>query len=103
MGNTSYQQAITSAATPDTRLGIAQKDKYSAAIELYENLTRFTGNISADTSGDGEFDLEIYQSLQLSRACMLRWIAINSPTKSKTEYIRKLIVQSAVRDDDKND
>ena len=103
MGNTLYQKAVPTAATSDAAPEIAQKDKYAAALELYENLTRFGDNIVADASCDGEFDLEIYQSLQLSRACMLRWIAINSSTEFKAEYISKQIVQTAIRDDNELD
>ena len=53
-----------------------------AAQDLFEQLTAFADSIAAEASGDGEFDVEFSHSIYQSRACLLRWIAMNAPNQT---------------------
>ena len=51
--------------------------KRLAAEALFEQLTDFAQSIAGDASGDGDFDLELNKSIHMSRACLLRWLALH--------------------------
>jgi hypothetical protein len=61
----------------DLEAMILEKKRRSAE-RLLDQLTQFADSISADASGDGEFDVELRKSLYISRACLLRWFAIHA-------------------------
>ncbi len=61
--------------------------KRLAAEALFEQLTDFAQSISADVSGDGDFDLELSKSIHMSRACLLRWLALNRAQHVKISRI----------------
>lgn len=67
------------------------ENKFAVAQSLYAQLKTFGESIATDTSGEAEFDVEICQSIRIARACMLRWIAINSPNQVAAGCISILI------------
>ena len=67
---------------PSTRQNVEaviRERKHRAAQDLFEQLTAFAESIATEASGDGDFDVEFSNSIYMSRACLLRWMAINSP------------------------
>jgi len=63
-------------------------DKATSARELYKNLTHFSESIATDASGDGHFDAEIYEAIQLTRICMLRLISTNASPSEAISYTK---------------
>jgi len=77
---------------------MSDADKQLAARELLDQLTVFGESIATDASGDGHFDVEISGTIQLARACLLRWISINSPY-AKTQVQARIIMDQHVNDE----
>jgi len=62
----------------DLEAAVMEQNRRKAEV-LLEQLSEFADSIAADSSGDDEFDVELRKSLYISRACLLRWLAINTP------------------------